>query len=53
MKEVSDNINDGKKLSRKVMQLLPIKDVYPKILIARTKHEAYQYEEVEGFDIAK
>lgn len=42
--QVSDNINDEKTFQREVTPLLQIKDAYPKILIARTKHETSQYE---------
>ena len=32
--------------------LLQIKDAYPKILLVRTRHNAYQYEGVQIIDLA-
>lgn len=50
--QVADDISNEKTFQREVGSLLQIKDAYPKMLIARTKHDEYQYEGVEVIDIA-
>lgn len=51
--QVSDNIEDQKTFDREINSLLKINDAYPKILIANTKHETYQYEGIQIIDISK
>lgn len=50
--QVSDNISDEKTFKREVTPLLKIQDAYPKIVIARTHHEEYQYEVIRIIDIS-
>ena len=51
--QVSDNIEDEKTFDREVNSLLKIKDAYPKMLIARTKHDNYLYEGIQIYDISR
>lgn len=51
--QVSDNIEDKNTFDREVNSLLKINDAYPKLLIANTKHERYQYEGIQIIDISE
>lgn len=46
------NISDEKTFEREVSPLLQIKDAYPKMVVARTRHDEYQYEGIRIVDIA-
>ena len=54
--QVSDDIGsdfENDTFKREVDSLLKIKDAYPKMLIARTRHDKYLYEGVQIIDISK
>lgn len=50
--QVSDNISDEATMKREITPLLGVKDAYPKMIIARTRHEDYQNEGVLITDIS-
>ena len=48
---LSDDISNKKTFEREVSSLLEIRDNYPKILLANTHHDEYQYEGIKIIDI--
>ena len=50
--QVASSIDDPDTFQREVDPLLKIKDAYPRMILTRTRQEAYQYEGVQIVDVA-
>lgn len=50
--QVSDNISDEGTFRRECDSLLRIRDAYPKVILANTRHDTYTYEGIEVHNLA-
>lgn len=51
--QVCDDLSSEQTQSREKAPLLSIRDAYPKMIIARTKHESYDIDGIRVVDIAR